>query len=193
MNMLKPRNKGASSVALIAIIIVLAVLIVGVWYLQSFKEEKMEESEKEQVRDCGVNDKMNDSGEVNNLEKDSVLTCLGEAIAMCEEARAVFEDSYKGPVLFEVLKDGEECKIKMSLSSAEEIIRETDKKYADKYIECPIEKIKEILEEDMEDPSMATNTGWGLNFYWVIGALALSSDSNKETATELGCTGTFLE
>ena len=173
----------------IIIIVVILVLILGVIiYIFTRKETE----EKSEVTDCGITNTLMSTNALKEAENDPVLSCLGKGFNECKKVKAVINDSYRGAVLIEI-NNTEICNIRMSLGDESQFTREDYKQYANKYIECPVESLKELVTQAGKDSSEITNSGWGFNAYFFLGGLASFSEQAEKAAKSIGCTGSLLE
>ena len=164
-------------------------------YSDRYQGDKIEGSLKtiSKVEDCGITDGIKDMNSFDDIEHDSVLGCLGEGIINCKEVKAVINEERKGAVLYEVFNGEGNCMLKMSLGDANQISQEDSKRYANKYIQCPVESIKSNIIAMGKTPDQITNVGWGFMSFWEMGSLVFVAESNKVLALEIGCTGTLLD
>ena len=181
------KNEGISSITVVIIIIVIIVVAGFLYYYFQEPEEGLG------VKDCGTTDNLRNIENMDVLKSDSVLICLGESLMECNEAKAVINNNHKGSVLLEVSKQGDGCDVKMSLGDAEQILGEEDKQFANKYIQCPVGTLKDMIIEFSPDSPEMTSPGWGFNFFMLMGDMAFVSEWKKAEALEYGCSGTLLD
>ena len=91
--------------------------------------------------DCGISTSLNSDAHISeiNFELDDALVCMGESLLDgCKPAKAILQTVDAGQITYEI-KNLEDvgCIIKSEYGDIKQIPEESQKKYANKFFECP--------------------------------------------------------
>ncbi len=93
--------------------------------------------------DCGISTSLNSDAHISeiNFELDDALVCLGKSLLDgCKPAKAILHTSNGGQITYEIKNlEDRGCIIKSEYGDIEQIPEESQKKYANKFFECPVE------------------------------------------------------
>jgi len=129
---------------------VIVILIVGFFILSGRDRESNSENQNPKsdnilenlgVTDCGTPKGMPGTvgSEDFNPETDSALVCLGNAMLNCKSAISQIGAEEPGPLYLGVEKINNKCFIRLQYGDESEFEDESKKKYADKYMLCPLD------------------------------------------------------
>ena len=136
---------------------------------------------------CGISESLNSDTPVNeiNPELDNALVCLGKSLLDgCKPAKAILYLSNAGQVKYEI-KNLEDvgCVIKAEYGDVEQIPEEAQKKYANKFFECPVD-IDSFISQATIDPNTAPGS-FAFGVYFMTAFESMTSETK--------CTGSLIE
>lgn len=117
----------------------------------------------------------------------SALVCMGENLLNnCQKSRVVLDTASIGKINFIAKGPSSEiCMMRLEYGDEEQILEEDQKKFANKYIECPInlERVREVFSQpeiSIDDPGY-----FAVSAYTAVVVSSWSLDSS--------CTGTVMD
>ena len=210
--MFKYLSKGISTLIVINIIVLVVIIagagILAYRYLQAPKEESKKQTPSQQISptlptstpsltnrkdiiDCGI---IEVTGYVfpnykEAFESDSALVCLGNNIINnCKNSKAKEEKS----LIYSIKGNGNSgCKIRVELPDAAQILEEDLKKFANKYVECPLSGVISFIGEGElpSDPSSYPGTYAHTLFFQMAVLVTLGFE---EAEDKYGCEGELI-
>ena len=137
--------------------------------------------------DCGISTSLNSDEHLSeiNFELDDALVCMGESLLDgCKPAKAILQTVDAGQITYEI-KNLEDvgCIIKSEYGDIKQIPEESQKKYANKFFECPVD-IDSFISQATIDPNTAPGS-FAFGVYFMTAFESMTSETK--------CTGSLIE